>query len=134
MQPTYPFYTVTTINGGADCAASSPVPIGTTVGAGPWKHLVVTYDGIGTTKFYINGTLFPGANGGAQATGAIKAINPTCNLSIGTDLANSAYKEDNSNNIEWGGFWSGDLDDVMIYNVALTGPQVTQIYNQQVTP
>ncbi len=134
MQPSYPFLTVTTINGGADCAASSAIPIGTTVGAGPWKHLVVTYDGVGTTTFYLNGTVFPGANGGAQATGPMKTINPTCNLSIGTDLANAAYKEDNSNNIEWGGFWSGDMDDVMIYNVALTAPQVLALYNQQKTP
>ncbi len=37
------------------------------------------------------------------------------------------------NYIAWGGYWTGDLDDIMIYNTPLTAAQVTQIYNQQVT-
>ena len=66
----------------------------------------------------------------------MKIINPTVDLSIGSDLPNNAYSNvmTDPGYIGYGGYWTGDLDDILIYNVALTGPQITQIYNQQVTP
>jgi hypothetical protein len=62
-------------------------------------------------------------------------ISPTYDLAIGTDLTNNAYSYSSTapNYIEYGGYWTGDLDDVMIYNIALTATQVMQIYTQQVT-
>jgi hypothetical protein len=84
--------------------------------------------------FYINGvptkTWTPPA-----VRGAMMPISPTYDLAIGSDLTNAAYSylSTAANYIEYGGYWTGDMDDVMIYNIALTAPQVTQIYNQQVT-
>jgi hypothetical protein len=51
-------------------------------------------------------------------------------------LPNSAYSTNilDPGYIGYGGYWTGDLDDIMIYNTALTGAQITQLYNQQVTP
>ena len=114
--------------------ANVAMVVGTTVGAGPWNHLVVTYDGVGAMTFYINGvptkTWTPPA-----VRGAMMPISPTYDLAIGSDLTNAAYSylSTAANYIEYGGYWTGDMDDVMIYNIALTAPQVTQIYNQQVT-
>jgi hypothetical protein len=114
--------------------ANVAMVIGTTVGAGPWNHLVVTYDGVGTESFYINGTLTKTWTP-PNVRGAMMPINPTYDLSIGTDLANGAYSYTKTapNYIDYGGYWTGDMDDIMIYSTALTPAQVTQIYNQQVT-
>jgi hypothetical protein len=132
-QPTLPFFSVTTDSSEYDRDdAGTAVTIGTTVGAGPWSHVIVTYDGNGTESFYINGVL---VKTWTNLAGTVKAINPTYDLSIGTDLPNSAYNYSltSPNYIAWGGYWTGDMDDIMIYNIALTSTQVTQIYNQQVT-
>jgi hypothetical protein len=138
-QPTRPFFTYqldTTAVGTTyfNQDANVAMTIGTTVGAGPWNHLVVTYDGVGTESFYINGVLTKTWLAPA-VRGAMMPINPTYDLSIGSDLPNAAYSYLSTapNYIEYGGYWTGDMDDVMIYNIALTGAQVTQIYNQQVT-
>jgi hypothetical protein len=114
--------------------ANVAMVVGTTVGAGPWNHLVVTYDGVGTESFYINGTLTKTWTS-PSVRGAMMPINPTYDLSIGTDLPNSAYSYTKTapNYIDYGGYWTGDMDDIMIYSTALTAAQVTQIYNQQVT-
>jgi hypothetical protein len=138
-QPTRPFFTyqldttavgTTYFNQDAGVAMS----IGTTVGAGPWNHLVVTYDGNGTESFYINGVLTKTWTT-PNVRGAMIPISPTYDLAIGTDLTNNAYSYTSTapNYIAYGGYWTGDLDDIMIYNVALTASQITQIYNQQVT-
>ncbi len=132
-QPTLPFLTVNTDSSDYDTDdAGTAITIGKTVGAGPWSHLLVTYDGVNTMNFYINGVLVKTQN---KAKGKIKPLNPSYDLSIGTDLPNSAYSYTMADPtyIGYGGYWTGDLDDIMIYNIALTASQVTQIYNQQVT-
>jgi hypothetical protein len=138
-QPDRPFFTYqldTTAVGTTyfNQDAGVAMTIGTTVGAGPWNHLVVTYDGVGTESFYINGVLTKTWVAPA-VRGAMIPISPTYDLAIGSDLTNSAYSYSSTapNYIEYGGYWTGDMDDVMIYNIALTAAQVTQIYNQQVT-
>jgi hypothetical protein len=35
--------------------------------------------------------------------------------------------------VAWGGFFTGDMDDVMFYNIALDGPQVKSIFDNQKT-
>ncbi len=138
-QPDRPFFTYQLDTSAVNTTyfnqdAGVGMTIGTTVGAGPWNHIVVTYDGVGTESFYINGvqtiTYSP-----PKVRGAMMPISPTYDLAIGTDLANAAYSylSTAQNYIEYGGYWTGDMDDVMIYNVALTKEQVLQIYNQQVT-
>jgi len=135
MQPTKPFFTVHTDTSIYDRDAAVDISIGTTTGAGPWHHLVATYDGDSTEVFYVDGVA---VKTWTNLRGAIKVFNPTVDISIGTDLPNSAYTATDDGTgryfIAWGGYWTGDMDDILIYNVALTGPQVTQIYNQQVTP
>jgi len=138
-QPDRPFFTYqldTTAVGTTyfNQDAGVAMTIGTTVGAGPWNHLVVTYDGVGTESFYINGVLTKTWTT-PNVRGAMMPISPTYDLAIGTDLTNSAYSYLSTapNYISYGGYWTGDMDDVMIYSIALTGAQVTQIYNQQVT-
>lgn len=131
-QPSRPFLTVSTDTSIYDRDAGTAMTIGTTTGAGPWNHLVATYDGNGTESFYINGVL---VKTWTNLAGKIKPINPTYDLSIGSDLVNSAYSPTmtDPNYIGYGGYWTGDLDDIIIYNVALTASQITQIYNQQAT-
>lgn len=135
-QPTLPFLTVFTDSADYDKDdAGTPIVIGTTVGAGPWSYLAVTYDGVNTESFYINGVLVKTWTGANAPKGTMKTINPTYDLSIGSDLTNSAYSPTmtDPNYIGYGGYWTGDLDDILLYNVALTGAQITQIYNQQLT-
>jgi hypothetical protein len=131
-----PFFTEKTDSAIYDHDANVSMAVGTTVGAGPWNHLVVTYDGVGTESFYINGVLTKTWSS-PNVKGAIKPISPTLDLSIGSDLPNSAYTPTDDGTgryyVAWGGYWTGDLDDIMIYNIPLTSAQVTQIYNQQVT-
>jgi hypothetical protein len=129
-----PFFTVNTDSSDYDRDAATAITIGTTTGAGPWSHLVVTYDGAGTEVFYINGVM---VKTWTNLAGAAKVYTPTVDLSIGTDLPNSAYTATDDGTgryyVAWGGYWTGDLDDIMIYNIPLTAAQVTQVYNQQVT-
>jgi hypothetical protein len=135
MQPTRPFFTQNTDSSIYNEDAALDINIGTTTGAGPWHHLVATYDGDSTEVFYVDGVL---VKTWTNLRGAMKVFTPTVDLSIGTDLPNSAYTPTDDGTgryyVAWGGYWTGDLDDIMIYNVALTAPQITQIYNQQVTP
>lgn len=134
MQPTRPFFTVRTDTSIYDRDAALDITIGTTTGSGPWHHLVVTYDGVSTEVFYVDGVV---VKTWTNLVGAIKVFTPTVDLSIGTDLPNSAYTATDDGTgryfVAWGGYWTGDLDDIMIYNVPLTAAQVTQVYNQQVT-
>lgn len=132
MQPTRPFFTVNTDSADIDHDAALDITIGTTTGAMPWHHLVVTYDGVSDENFYVDGTMVKNWN---TLKGAMKTLTPTYDLSIGSDLPNSAYSPTmtDPNYIGYGGYWTGDLDDIMIYNVALTATQVTQLYNQQLT-
>ncbi|HEY4937216.1 MAG TPA: LamG-like jellyroll fold domain-containing protein, partial [Puia sp.] len=96
-----------------------------------WYHLVVTFKP-GEEDFYINGSL---VKSWTNVPGTPITIVPTVDLAIGSDLPTAAYSSDpnNANYVNYGGFWDGDLDDVMIYNIALTAPQVQSIYNNQNT-
>ena len=77
-----------------------------------WTNLAVTF-GNGTATFYVNG--------GAAGTGAI-TFRPVDVLGPDTDLASEAYYlgRDPSGN-----YFSGKLEDVRFYNVALTNAEVT---------
>ena len=55
-------------------------------------------------------------------------------LVIGQDMPTNRYLTvDGDFQVAWGGFFTGDMDDVMYYNVALDGPQVKSIFNNQKT-
>jgi hypothetical protein len=135
-QPSLPFYTVHAIETGPPVDttyydrddAGTPLNSATT-----WYHLVVTFTP-GKEDFYINGSLIKEWTN-VPGTPINISGNPI-NITIGSDLPVSKYlTTDATGNwlVDYGGFWSGDMDDVMFYNIALTAPQVQSIYNDQAT-
>ena len=84
---------------------------GSVLASNTWTHLAVTYDGA-TLRLYVNGTL---ASSVAVATSIPTSSNP---LEIGGDAV-------------WGQYFAGLIDDVRVYNIALTQ---AQIQNDMTTP
>ena len=80
-----------------------------------WHHVVGTYDG-STQKIFVDGNL---KNTYTAVTG---------DISYGT-LANG-FLIGNTEGLNSARFWSGSIDDVKIYNYALTDDEVKQDYNQ----
>ena len=83
-------------------------------------------------NFYINGDLVKSYTNTPHP--AITLASPV-NLVIGQDLPTDRYTtiDGDPNYVNWGGFFTGKLDDVMYYNIALTGPQIKSIYTNQAT-
>ena len=87
-------------------------------------------------NLYINGTLL---KSWPDATGDLAPVKSNINLVIGQDLPNSIYDETNKDNNAdgnnfyrpYGGYFIGALDEVRIYNVALSDTQVKSIYNAE---
>lgn len=135
-QPGLPFYTVKAIETGppVDTVYYDRDDAGVALTSSTtWYHLVVTFTP-GEEDFYINGSLVKSWTN-VPGTPINISANPI-NITIGSDLPVSKYLTvDPSGNwlVDYGGFWSGDLDDVMFYNTALTAPQVQSIYNSQNT-
>jgi hypothetical protein len=135
-QPTLPFFTVKVFESTAtpadttiydrDDAGVAIKPITT------WYHLVVSYKP-GEEDFYINGSL---VKTWTNTIGAPITLTSPVNITIGSDLPVSKYLTvDASGNflVDYGGFWTGDMDDIMFYNIALTAPQVQSIFTNQNT-
>lgn len=142
-QPFLPFYTVRAFesaNTPTDTAIYDHDDAGTAIKPGAtWYHLVVTFKP-GEEDFYIDGSLvttWPTSTGNGKVPGTPISLSPSpVNLTIGSDLPTSRYLTvDASGNflVDYGGFWTGDMDDVMFYNVALTAPQVASIFTNQNT-
>jgi len=89
----------------------------TSVNDGGWKHVVFVMNGSDRTnwKIYINGNSDSFTESGVDLTGS--GINNSTSLRIG----NRDYA---------GGFFNGQIDDVRIYNYALTATQVKNVMNQ----
>jgi hypothetical protein len=85
-----------------------------TATASVWQHLVVTYEsGVGI-KIYLNGT--------AQSSGILSGttVNPTpSEFTIGRDGASGSFTR----------FLNGKLDELAVFNTALTAQDVSSIYN-----
>jgi len=85
-----------------------------TATASVWQHLVVTYEsGVGI-KIYLNGT--------AQSSGTLSGttVNPTpSEFTIGRDGASGSFTR----------FLNGKLDELAVFNTALTAQDVSSIYN-----
>ncbi len=79
---------------------------------GQWKHVVMTHDGV-NDKIYINGVL---VNTKASAGPLHKTKYP---LGIGYDPIDQAS------------FFDGNLDDIQIYNRALSAVEITALYTAQ---
>lgn len=99
-----------------------------------WYHIAVSYKS-GDMSFYINGVL---TKTWTTKTGDPIGVKSNINLVIGQDLPTSIYTNDQKDNadgnnffVDWGGYFGGDLDEVRIYNVALSGTQVKSIYTAE---
>lgn len=102
----------TTHAGGACC---SDMDAGTPLNLGVWTHVVMTHDGAKDIIYY-NGVQVNEKN----VSGALDAtVHP---LGIGYDPI------DNAN------YFNGALDEVQLFNVALTAPQIAALYAAQNTP
>lgn len=127
-----PFLTVTTNKPGTfdKDADSGIVPVNT------WAHVASSYVD-GTMKFYVNGALVKTYT---DVTGALQAIPQNVNLCIGQQLPKNIY-----NSTPTGGqvstyfqyysaaYFKGQLDDIRLYNRALTDAEVTSIYTIEST-
>jgi hypothetical protein len=121
-----PFFTATTTAGIFDKDAETGV-----VATNVWTHVATSYVD-GTLKFYINGAL---VKTWTDTHGAIRAVPEPVNLSIGQQLPTDVY-----NRVPTAGqapdyfqyyseaFFKGQLDDIRIYNRALSDAEVQSIY------
>ena len=89
----------------------------TSLTSNKWYQVVTTYDG-SIIKAYLNGAL---ASTTPFADGMTVPTNR--NLRIGTDMAGS-------NGTNFDGYFPGSIDDVRVYNRALSATEVQQLYNQ----
>jgi len=93
-------------SGGKLCAAWTPLP------ANAWSHIAAVGTG-NTCKIFINGV--DRTDAGATALDPIMPNN--LQLTIGR------FSGDQSS------FFSGRIDNVRVYNIALTQAQITSLYN-----
>ena len=126
-----PFLTVTTTASTSDKDDDSGI-----VALNTWTHVTASYVD-GTMKFYINGVM---TKTYTDVKGAIKAIPEPVSLAIGQQLPKDVY-----NKAPTGGqaadyfkyygpaFFVGQMDDIRIYNRALTDAEVTSIYTIEST-
>ncbi len=131
-----PFYTVKVVKAPGDTTIYDRDDAGVALAENTWQHVAVTFKS-GEMKFYIDGDLvtsWPTALGAGAVPGTPLTLTNPINLVIGQDLPTSKYQTvDGDFQVAWGGFWTGDMDDVMFYNVALDGPQVKSIFDNQKT-
>lgn len=135
-----PFYTVTVSKGTAagDTTIYDRDDAGIAVAENTWRHLVVTFKS-DTMRFYIDGDLvktWDASTPNPVPGNALTLANPI-DFVIGQDLPTNKYVtvDDGTGNffVNYGGFWTGDMDDVMFYNVALEATQVKSIFINQNT-
>ena len=121
----FPFFTFHDSNNGYHDVDANPG----TVPQDIWTQVVLTYTN-GSMKFYVNGVLVKTA----AVSGTPITVSPPVNMSIGNELPKSVYNLTDSNNPNyfWGeSFLIGSLDDVRIYNTALSAAEVLSIYTQE---
>ena len=132
-----PFYTIKVEKGTAvgDTTIYDRDDAGVAIAENTWRHIVVTFVS-GTMSFYINGDLVKTWNASTPnpVPGNGLTLASPINFVIGQDLPTNKYLTiDGDFQVAWGGFFTGDMDDVMFYNIALDGPQVQSIFINQNT-
>jgi hypothetical protein len=80
--------------------------------SGQWHHIVMVVDSSGNGKLYING--------GHEATWSNGSNSSVNRFSIGQEWDSATNASD---------FFDGKIDEVAIWNVALSAPDVTALYN-----
>jgi hypothetical protein len=109
---------LTAIIRGDDNAGLNYINSGVNVNDNSWHNVIFTLDASNNMKLYVDGT----DTGAVNASGAVltAGITPTTSTSsVGQDLLNGAVFP-----------FNGSIDDVRIYNRALSSLDVTAIYNQ----
>ncbi len=91
---------------------TSPSSTSTNYNDGNWHLVVVTLDRDGNASFYKDGR----ADGSGSISSLTSSISNTASLYVGSSSAPSGY-------------FTGQIDDVRVYNYALTGTQVKNLYN-----
>lgn len=76
-----------------------------------WTHITGSYDGT-TARIYVNGVL--------SGTSNLAFTNSTSSLYIGNEVSGGTADE-----------WDGRIDEVKIWNTALTGTEILAIYNNE---
>ncbi len=90
-----------------------------------WNHFALTYDGIDKFTIYINGTV--AASGTRPGLGPIKFTN-FGHIVFGTvHFMTSPSLTSGSTNQDWASYLTGQLDEVRIYNEALTATEVSAL-------
>ncbi len=93
-------------------------------GFGKWTQYIITYDGAGSFKSYVNGTL---AATKTITGGAIRFTN-VGPIVFGTlHFMTNPSSTTGSTAQGWAGYLSGKLDEVRIYNKALTATEITAL-------
>jgi hypothetical protein len=94
-----------------------------TLQVGTWTHIVCTYEvATGLQKIYANGTEIYTAT----LSTSINACTATTSLSFGAQ-----YNDANGSGASPNRFFSGALDDISIYNRALSATEVGTLYNAE---
>jgi hypothetical protein len=97
-----------------DFGATSKSVAVANVAVGTWNHVAVTVERAGLMKLYLNGVL---AGQVDISTFSTTSITNTDAVRIGRDQASN--------------FYSGALDDLQLYNAALSASEIQTIYNNQ---
>lgn len=121
----FPFFTFQDSNNGYHDIDANPG----TVPQDVWTQVAMTYTN-GTMKFYIDGVMAKTI----AVSGTPITVNPPVNLAIGNELTKGSYNltDSNSPNYYYGeSFLNGSLDDIRIYNKALTDAEILSIYTQE---
>jgi hypothetical protein len=94
-----------------------------TVNAGEWTHIIVSYATEGVIKFFANGEKVREIND-RGVTGDLMQV--TKNLVIGQQLPTADYMVEEPNATD--GFFKGSIDDIRLYNKALTDAEALSLY------
>lgn len=94
-----------------------------TVKADIWTHVICSYGSAGVTKFFANGEKVREVND-RGVIGDLMTV--TKNLCIGQQLPTSDYMVEEEGATD--GFFKGSMDDMRLYNKALTDAEALSIY------
>ena len=130
-----PFFTLATDKGITDMDNETDG----SVEVGKWTHLVVTWTNeTGDINMYVNGALtktWTGADhDGKHGKGSVIASlsQENVELAIGSDeTINMKRGADNAEIAAWDAYFHGAIDELAVYNIALSQGQVTKLYNDQ---
>ncbi len=108
---------LTTISASADGGGD----INYTLAAGTWSHVVGVYDG-SNSKIYVNGS---------YVGQAANTVNPADNTKL-LNIGGFGYYTPNST--DYGRYFNGKIDEVKIYNRALSATEISNRYGTSGTP